>query len=373
MATEALVWSSEITPVTPVLKTDSSINQVVEKNILKKSDVFFSGNKLFYSNNPETIKSTMLGSVGKWLAKATMSSNFRFYSWHDNQTGAAVKQWLTINNKGSSTLNVTLRRLKRGNRYCDAQHLAEYLSGVGDTMSIAIPANGWNSFILKENIPNGSVLSVICDVEFSGNAVFYEVVVPQTYSGSVNLTGAAPTQSDGNTEYIRGVANYSVGTFTYPKTFLVSDLIKYTPEHWYFDLLPSKIQDYVPINQRFIDSPEVQNFTDADGAGGLMGGCYATEYYIRIPVKNDTATPRNIVLMMGSSYGNYGVVVNMNNAITPTAAQRPTGSHFDCTDKKMREVIKISNLGYNETHEIHFRMMVPGGSGSAARFVIKIV
>ncbi len=373
MATEALVWSTELAGI-PLS------NGKYEKDTLNKSNVTFSGNKLFYSNNPETLTTAnnkkMLGSDGRWMARtATMTSNFRFYSWHDNQTSQPLKHWLTINNKGASALTVTLKRLKVGKKYCDAQDLADYLSGAGDTKTITVPGNGWNSFVLQENIGNGQVLSAICDIEFNGSAVFYDVAVPQNFSGgSLSLTSVADSQADGNTLYIRGVANSSVASILYPRTIAVSEFQNTTAKTMILDMLPSRINgSIVGQNDRFKDSPEVMNFVDPDNAGGYSGGCYATEYYFRIPIKNDTSTTKNIVMMLGSSYMYYGIVVNMNGAITPTKTQRPSTT-FDCnTALSCREVINISNLTANQTHEIHFRMMVPGGSGAAARFYLKLV
>jgi len=376
MSTESLVWSAELPGV---LNTyESSTAYAYELNRLTKSNVTFSGNKLFYSNNPESLTKAnnkkMLGTDGRWLAKKSMNSNFRFYSWHANLTNETLKHWFTIKNNGASPLTVTLKRLKVGKKYCDAQDLADYLSGVGDIKSVTVPANGWNTIVLQENIYQGQVLSAICDVEFNGSAVFYDIAVPQSFSGSISLMQVADSQADGNTLYIRGVADHSVASIVYPRTIMLSELESKRDKMMIIDMLPSKIDNNYIDNRRFINSPEVLDFKDDDGKGGYMGGCYATEYYLRIPIKNNTETgKKNVVLRLGSSYAKYGIVVNMNNGITPTKAQRPD-SVFDCeTDAGCREVIKITGIEQGETHEIHFRMMVPGGSGSSARFYLQFV
>lgn len=309
----------------------------------------------FYCNNPETLEPGDLADDGKYLTNNKVTGSGQIYTWHRNKTNKTIHSVILIYNHNNFNITVTATNIGFTNSSggCDRSAWESYYSG-GQPETVSIPASGFKSILVQDNIKDGNVFGKIArfkivqsnDTKIAASAYFYDLAY---YKNSGNAhdfaVGDVPPQNKKNSRR-RGVGN---GFYNY-LTIGTNSPIELTNSQ------PTRAATIGGVNAQTDNINDSFKGADmayiegkaGDYSSGYLYGSYGMQMRITMNVKNNTNQAREIRIFMGCSAveTDFPVFVRYNKAFFRVTSNVKKWS--------IRDVITLGIVGAGETQQVVF-------------------
>ena len=292
----------------------------------------------FYSNSPESFDTEALADSGKFLnSVSNLSGTGQIYTWHRNQTGSSIKNWLLFYNPNSYqvTVNVTNYGLTSISDGTDLNAWKDYYDG--NSTSLTIAAGGYANMFLR-TIPNNYCFGIIARATIvrSGTSTPAGVTIwDLAYTNnSGNATGFATKEG---TTKARGSGAGFYTTINAPT------------------LSPANSTNGVGFTiGKYSDTfngNDCSYITDPSGeTSGRLAGAYGQQFYVNLPIHNSSSSAKTYRIFIGSTGGGSFPFVYLNGSIA-----KLTGNAIDAF--KYIDVIE-ETVPANQTKTISFSTVV---------------
>ena len=335
-----------------LLTNHTGVVRNVTINAGNSNDVSLNQNEFFfYSNSPETLDMSDIADNGKFLNRVNVSGTGQIYTWHNNNTGSAIKNCILIYNPNSYAVqvNVTNYGLTNGGG-SDTAAWENYYNGQNTTVTVA--AGGYNNLFLR-TIADGNNFGVVARATIVRSGTSTPASVTLMDLAYINDSGSASSFADEDptsTKRARGLGSGFYTSITFPTLIPTSsNCVGCT--------IASK--EVVGVDNTYDDSfsgADCSYITDPSNktTGPLQGG-FGQQYYITIPIKNTTGITRKFRIVIGSRGGQHYPFVNFAGGIAYSGP-------YDYT--KYVDVIETDMIADGSTTTISFSTVIPAMSNT---------
>jgi len=342
----------------------------------------------FYCNNPEKVNFEDLADSGKYLTYNFIEkSSGQLYTWHVNTSGRSISSVILIQNHNAFPIKVSFTNIGLTNASAGSDKAAweSYYNGT-KSESVEIPAQGYKSVLVQNNIPSGYVFGKIARFKITNksgspaSAYFYDLAYAQSQnSGNAHSFAAGDDPRDEIPNSVarnsrrrgtgKGFYNYlTIGTSAKPvelsatktaRSATVGGVYAQDAVNGHSDSFNG--DDMVIIQGTGTVSDTVSQNNDS----GYLFGCYGMQMRVTMTIKNSTNQAREVRVFMGCKNTAVPIFARYNKAFYKFSNTVPKG--------KIRDVITLGTVAAGAVTTIEFDTVVLAQSAAPFHIGARLV